>query len=38
MPKPPKGLVELQLEFLIITYKSKIHLVNTQYETQHVPI
>ena len=38
MPKPPKGLVELQLELLIITYKSKIYLVNTQYETQHVPI
>ena len=38
MPKPPKGLVELQLELLIITYKSKIHLINTQCETQHVPI
>lgn len=33
----PKGLIKLQLGFLIVTYKPKIHLVSTQYETQYTP-
>ena len=37
MPYILKGLVKLQWRLLVITYNAKIHLVNIQYSTQHMP-